>query len=819
MKILNLEIKNIRGIKSFIHAPKGENIVVFGPNGTGKSAIVDAVDFLLSGKISRLSGKGSGCLYLNQHGCHVDSRDALKDTVVSADIEIDGKKVSIERSINRPSSLKINPKSEKELIESYLQVASLGQHVLSRREIVRYITAEPSERAKDIQNLLDLNEIEKLRSALVSVQTDAKNEYKYKQSNLEVAKKNVINLLSIPSFTQDACLKKINELRTLLQGNPLKEIDLSKFKDGLAKKFGEPDGKILTKAEIENNIKDVKDFSKKEEEFERNESELKIQLGEVLKDEKLKQYSLYKRLFEAGISLVDDRNICPLCGREWTEGNLKEVLELRKKEAEIAKDKQDKIDELSSAIKTQIELLKNNVSILLNATKQLKISTIEQNEDREYLELLDNWSATMINPLESYENKKWPEVSLKDVFTSKLLKEKLMPALEEALQKEGGQSSKELEAWDTLTKLEVNWRSLQEASIAEESAVLFKKRADACIDYFEKARNSVLDGIYDNVKGSFDKYYKEVHSSDEDDFTSKLSHEGASLNFEVDFYGRGMFPPHALHSEGHQDSMGLCLFFALNEYLTKDAIKVIILDDVVMSIDRNHRKDICKLLKNFFPDKQFLITTHDTAWAKQLQTEGIVGKRNMIHFLNWNIETGPTFRLEKDLWQKIDEDLQNDDVPSAAHKLRWNAECFFEDICDLLIAKVPYKGNHQWELEDFASSAIFVYREYLKKAKENFNKLNQQNKVKELCDLEKMANEIIEKSKIEQWIINANVHYNKWAECSKNDFTDVVSAFKNLFALFSCSNCGQSISVTQRKGDSPKAILSCECQNISWNVS
>lgn len=279
-----------------------------------------------------------------------------------------------------------------------------------------------------------------------------------------------------------------------------------------------------------------------------------------------------------------------------------------------------------------------------------------------------------------------------------------------------------------------------------------------------------------------------------------------------------MFPPHALHSEGHQDSMGLCLFFALNEYLTKDMIKVIILDDVVMSIDRNHRKSICSLLKKYFLSKQFIITTHDTAWAKQLKTEAVVSSKHMIHFLNWNIDTGPTFRLEDDLWTKIKEDLDKDDVPSAAHKLRRNAECFFEDICDLLNAKVPYKGTHQWELGDFASAAVSAYREYIKRAKDNFNKLKQQDKVNELAELEKKANEFIEKSKVEQWAINESVHYNAWTELGKKDFEPVVSAFKELFALFSCSTCGQTISITYSKGETPKAVVSCGCGKICWNV-
>lgn len=818
MKILELDIKNIRGIKTFHYVLEGKNTVVFGPNGTGKSAIVDAVDFLLSGDISRLSGKGSGCLHLGEHGCHVDSRDNLKDTVVSAKVEVDGKEIHIERSISKPSSLKVTPKTEKDSVEACLAVAELGQHVLSRREIVKYITAEGSERAKDIQNLLNLLEIEKLRESFVTIKNRAGDDFKYKDSSLEVAKKNVANLLSILDVTVQSCLQKVNDLRLILKGAPLAEMDEKKFKEGLPVNFTGITGAALTKEQIENEIKDVKAFLTKTAEIEEKEIELKSLLGEVMKDSKLRQYSVYKKLFEAGITLAGDSNICPLCGREWGKSDFKIFLDGRQKETEIGKDKQDKIDEVALHIKTHVELVKNSVNNLVKAASQLKAEIISAEELKTYLELLDSWSVAMLKPLELYEQKKLPVSGLKDVLRQEILIEKLVVPVEGALKIAGEKPSKELDAWDTLTKLEINWKAFVDASRNRDLVELFKKRADACLDYFEKARNSVLEGIYDEVKSRFDKYYKAIHEDDEKGFASKFSHVGPALNLEVDFYGRGMFPPHALHSEGHQDSMGLCLFFALNEFLTKDLIKVIILDDVVMSIDRNHRKSVCGLLKNFFPNKQFVITTHDTAWAKQLKSEGVVSNKHMIHFLNWNIDVGPTYRLEQDLWQKIKEDLDKDDVPSAAHKLRRNAECFFEDICDLLNARVPYKGTHQWELGDFASSAIAAYKDYIKGAKVNFNKLGQQDKVKEVTELEAKVNEVIEKSKIEQWAINESVHYNAWIELGKKDFEPVVAAFKDLFALFSCPSCGQTMQITYSKGEIPKTVVSCSCGKICWNI-
>ena len=52
MKLIELEIKNVRGIKYITLRPNGSNFVVWGSNGSGKSAVVDAIDFLLTGRIT-----------------------------------------------------------------------------------------------------------------------------------------------------------------------------------------------------------------------------------------------------------------------------------------------------------------------------------------------------------------------------------------------------------------------------------------------------------------------------------------------------------------------------------------------------------------------------------------------------------------------------------------------------------------------------------------------------------------------------------------------------------------------------------------------
>lgn len=86
MKLLELEIENIRGIKHVLLTPNGENMVIQGPNGAGKSAVVDAIDFLFTGQISSLIGAGTAGITLKNHGPHIDQRPV--DAFVRAKIQI-----------------------------------------------------------------------------------------------------------------------------------------------------------------------------------------------------------------------------------------------------------------------------------------------------------------------------------------------------------------------------------------------------------------------------------------------------------------------------------------------------------------------------------------------------------------------------------------------------------------------------------------------------------------------------------------------------------------------------------------------------------
>lgn len=343
MKILEFKIENIRGIKNINISPNGESLVIFGPNGSGKSAIVDGIEFLLTGKISRLVGEGTKNLSLKEHGPHVDYRDRLKDVNVEAKIKIDGfdSIIEMKRKMSSPAKLSIIPKEAEASLNPYLDIAEMGQHVLSRREILKYITAEAGKRAKEIQALLNLEKIEALRSRFVAVQNNAEKELKSSKSVLETAQGNIVTTLSLPAFSVQGVLDRVNVLRKLLGGSPLDRMSIQSLKSGIIPPAKGDNKEKLSIDQIKNCIKEIRRvINEVVPKMASKEQELKTILEEISKDKKLRKDLMHKKLLDIGITLIDDSGACPLCEKEWPAGELRKYLEKRIETATIAQAKQ-----------------------------------------------------------------------------------------------------------------------------------------------------------------------------------------------------------------------------------------------------------------------------------------------------------------------------------------------------------------------------------------------------------------------------------------------------------------------------------------------
>jgi energy-coupling factor transporter ATP-binding protein EcfA2 len=818
MRILSLEIQNVRGIKDrLIFSPEGENFLIYGPNGTGKSAIVDAIDFLFSGRISRLVGKGTKNISLKKHGPHIDAKRpesaAVKATIRIPDVT---DPIEIERKISNPNNLIYAcPENKKDALEEVLGVAKRGHYVLSRREILKFIAAESGERAQEVQAVLNLETVEEIRKSLVGVKTDAQREDQSAEVQLKISKSAITTALSLDSFSEEVVLKKISDLRGVLGGTRLSTLT----HENLQKDLKPPslvEGKtiinidLLTK-DVEAAKKIIKDHG---EAVYSNEEKLRGTLRKLKEDVRLMRDLASRRLVGLGLSLIDESGACPLCLTEWRPGELKPFLEGRLLKAKEASEIETEIRQLSTTINGEISILGDHLERIKNSCQILRQNGILI-EIQKWVDILAQWSKDLADPLEKYDIEEMIPEDIRALYAYSGCDQDF-ETIRKAAIAVSPELSPEQKAWDALTRLSSDLKRYFEAKETKESTEFFSVRATTALNEYEKSKDKILTSLYDSVKNDFVNYYKELHGKDENGFDAKLQPGGAGLDFGVDFYGRGYHPPIALHSEGHQDSMGLCLYLALSKRLSEGKIALTVLDDVVMSIDADHRRDMCKLLKSHFPDGQFLLTTHDRTWARQLNTDGIVSKKNMVEFKSWLVDTGPSYMEDVDFWDKIQKDIDDNDIPSAAAKLRRNSEYFFERACDSLLGKIIYKGDGRWELGDYLPGAIEAFKKHLKQAKVAAQSWGDDKKFQEIEELESVANEIIKRAQVEQWGINENVHYSKWGEFSKTDFEPIVEGFKDLHDLFKCSKCQGLLFVTLK--DKDPQDLRCLCGQVNYNL-
>ena len=799
----------------------GRNAVIWGPNGSGKSCVVDAIDFLFTGRISRLIGEGTRGITLARHGPHIDHEPA--SAVVTATVQLKGlsKPVELSRCMANPDRL-ICPDEARGPLNKARDLMRRGGVILTRRDILRYVTAEAGKRADEIQELLQLRDIDAVRSSLVQTRNKISQKEKSAQGAIKTAESDVNVTLGLDSFSEKRLLEQVNESRKVLSGQPLVVTDSTRFKEGITPPAGQKEGQpsvnpTLLKQKVQN-VR-IKTILRSESDLAEIDEKLRGNITRLKANPKLMDELARLELTESAARFVEESTVdCPVCGASWPEGHLKTHLETRISTANNAKRERRKILKSAEALAVPTRSLQANICELKKSLEVAKL--IVRDED---LQVIDSWLenlqdllTALSNPVEKYLDCGFSTHSVGCLLAPENLSD-LFERIERAVEETLPKSTPEQTAWDKLTQLEVSVKSLENRTLERNVASLNHKRSKILLSEYENARDQVLEGLYSRITNRFVEFYRLLHEHESDLFSAKLHPQRAALTFEVDFLGRGTHPPHALHSEGHQDSMGICLFLALNEELAKKELNFIVLDDVMMSVDTGHRKDMCRLIKEHFPSSQFVITTHDRTWAKQLRLERVVESGRAIEFTGWTVEGGPNTHWQIGMWEKIQADLDQDDVTGAAFKLRRGSEDFFESVCNALGARITYNSAMQWQLDDWLPAAMSQFKDLLKRARGAATSWSDKDTADELQKLESVRKQIYDRTHIEQWAINASVHFNSWENMSPKDFLPVVDAFRDLHGLFNCFDCGGLLEKLPIKGTSQ--IVKCPCGKTNLNLS
>lgn len=821
IRLKTIRIEEFRGLKDLTLDLGAKNFGICGPNGTGKSGVVDAIEFCLTGSVTRLSGQGQGELSVGKHAPHVDSRTAPEKAKVeiTAHIPSLGKDVTIARSVKSPKHVSVTPSGgdEEEIVTS---LQAHPEFALSRREIAKYIITPPSQRSTDVQNLLRLDRIGDLRKVLSTFKNNAAKEARDAAGAKRKAEQDLRTALGVDTLKRETVLEKANEHRKVLGLPDLTELTpetifIDAVEDEKEEEGGKPPALVKSVA-----LADLKALTENAAQNEPEAlsgacSDALNALGMLKGDGAALTLARQHGFITKGLEFVTDGSeACPLCDTPWEAEALRSHLEEKLLSSDaigkILKKLETDFQTIGQAVNDRIADLRRVAGYA--KALELAIATAA----------LGTYSARLEQIQTAIKDFREDHAQLDPAITAMqddwwALPEDVHAVLDEVRKAVAAlpDSSAKDKTIQFLTVLQERYGRLIEATRAAKESAQRSTVAEKVYDHYVQTSNDVLEDIYDAVAKEFTALYKAIND-DEGKFVGELKAEPAKLSFNVDFYGRGTFPPGAYHSEGHQDGMGLCLYLALMQHTLGDKFTFAVLDDVMMSVDTGHRREVCRLLKTKFPNTQFVLTTHDRVWLQYMKTENLIAKSQL--FGGWSVEFGPRIWDDQDIWTEINQQLDKNDVPRAAWLLRRYLEYIATVLADNLRAQVEFRGDGQYDLGDLLPPVLRRWQNRLDKgikAAAHWGNDEEKTKLIEKCA---EAKALITATYAEQWAINPSVHFNEWENFENDEFKKVTAAYKALLGHMRCSNekCRSLPYVIPRKGSSVQ--LRCDCQAININL-
>ncbi len=812
IQLEHLHVEELRGIRSIDLNLAAKSFVVYGPNGSGKSGVVDAIDFGLTGSIARLAGDGTAGVTLLRHGPHVHRRDdpaAAKVVLRVRDTE-SGEVATITRSVKTAATFTLTPDTP--AMRRALQAAADHPELtLSRRELIKYIVAKPGQRAAEVQALLKLDRVEALRKSLKAASFKAATDAKTGASERALAERSFQQHLGLTSLLSAEVLREINKRREILGLAAL--IELTVDTDVLQGSGERRKSSSINLDSARRELATLRTVITEDDAIKMACEELQGKVATFVANPSMMDAIRHRELLDLGLAAVEAAT-CPLCDLAWeSQESLEAHIAERIAATEAAQKLRGEVTTAAASYRTALRGLREQAERIVPSARNFG------SEDLPHL--LKSWTdslAVLEGTVGTFE-----AVTAHDASHSvtahvppKLLTE-AFDALRTALEDAPDESDEDA-ARTFLDLAQDRWTRVRLARVDAKKSDAVKKAAQEAYDLYCASADEALSTLYATVEHDFSRYYQFVNADDEEAFRAELVPSSGSLDLKVDFYQLGMFPPVAYHSEGHQDGMGVCLYLALVKQLLGPDFKYAVLDDVVMSVDSNHRRRFAELLKTEFAGVQFIITTHDEVWARQMRASGLVKSASMARFYGWTVDAGPAYGVS-DAWASIEADLEKEDVAGAAHKLRRALEASTSDIAESIGGSVPYRSDGTYDLSAFLDSIKGRHGKLLGLAASSAQSWGNQPQTQRVEQLKQRRNAVVPEQDAESWLLNKLVHNNDWANGTAADFRPVLAAAQDFLSLFRCENadCESWIAVSGRTG--AEESLRCACQTYNLNLT
>lgn len=668
LTVNKLTVKSFRGINHEISLDLHNITILKGENGTGKSSFVNAIEYLFSDDLSFLKNKT-----INSKKSTVNRNCDIKD-------------VFIELKFKKKRFIKLTGKNKEYtpvfndiLKNHYIKNASF---ILNRKKLLKFIDGTQGNRYDAIMELCGIKDIDKIQSALSSSSSTLtkelnkySNDYNDKLSELSILLTNKSNL----NFNQ--CIEEINRR---LEKNNFKTINddtnLEEFiKDLDLSVYGVISNKINEFKEIYENF-NLSDCEK-------NLNSLLEEYENIASDNLKSSQSLLKLLIPSKEFInLTKTDKCPVCDNDINPDEILLQMDNRINQINESNSSYNNWKKDLNSYMVEIDNLTNNCDnfnrIIKDLNDLIDINLLSLNYD-------------FLNQLKDDLNEFLQFNKVPSDFRNisfDLISEPIEKINNDLLDYSSSQNIDDLNnIYNILFKIiELNQlkSEINDLRIQRDAAV-------KTFNVFTKTKEEFINKIINDIKKDIKVFYEYIHGDDLINSPDiKLS--GSKL---IDVYLNSfgdLVDSRSYASEGHLDTLGICIFLAFNKKFNE--IPLIVLDDVLATVDLPHKERIGRLIVDKLSDYQFFITTHSPLWSEQLKRLCISSHRDFMVYelINWSFEEGPITAKPLDAEEKIIKYLgdDNQDFKAAGNTARRYLESILTDICVTNNVKVPINDKY-----------------------------------------------------------------------------------------------------------------------------
>lgn len=290
----------------------------------------------------------------------------------------------------------------------------------------------------------------------------------------------------------------------------------------------------------------------------------------------------------------------------------------------------------------------------------------------------------------------------------------------------------------------------------------------------EKERKVYYDNELLSISNEVEQMYQKIHPKEGLGGIKLFLNPKfkTSLELQGNFHTEVGITPQSVYSESHLDTLGICIFLALaKKYSIGDTI--LVLDDVVMSVDEKHLDRFVELLHDEAPNfGNIIITTHYRPWKDRYKTHRAPGgKVHFIELRKWTKDTGIALQNGRVELQELELAL-NDKIYFDRQIVASKSGIILENILDYLSDIYEYHLPKRKSLKYTLGELIDTLQpKYLKNIHviHSVKKTNEDGQVEDV-ELELQLQPIIDDLKKLLFIRNqVGAHFNLVEDASDDD--------------------------------------------------